>query len=151
MYLQLRGLCKASYIDLYWIPQNNHFKDASPLYYVGFTSSRIVRNAHTEEWELSTFGKEKNPSGVSDSNLHGVLLGRSQWLVQNDGRSWPSRDFQLKHCLGCNKGKPYNLTVKLTGCADDEFTCDDGQCIDINTRHSALDIFKHPNYYLLQV
>ena len=29
---------------------------------------------------------------------------------------------------------PYNITVKLTGCAEDEFTCDDGQCIDINTR-----------------
>ena len=26
------------------------------------------------------------------------------------------------------------MTVKLTGCEDTEFTCDDGQCIDINKR-----------------
>ena len=24
--------------------------------------------------------------------------------------------------------------MKLSGCADDSFTCDDGQCIDINNR-----------------
>ena len=34
----------------------------------------------------------------------------------------------------CNKGKPYNITLKLTGCADHEFTCDDGQCVDIGKR-----------------
>lgn len=34
----------------------------------------------------------------------------------------------------CNKGKPYNITMKLSGCNDDEFTCDDGQCIDIKNR-----------------
>ena len=33
-----------------------------------------------------------------------------------------------------NRGAPYNLTVKITGCDENEFTCDDGQCIDISTR-----------------
>ena len=36
--------------------------------------------------------------------------------------------------LVCNKGLAYNLTLKLTGCKEDEFTCDDGQCIGIHTR-----------------
>ena len=34
----------------------------------------------------------------------------------------------------CNKGQPYNITLKLSGCADDEFTCSDGQCINMNSR-----------------
>ena len=34
----------------------------------------------------------------------------------------------------CNRGRSYNQTVKLSGCMEDEFTCDDGQCIDINTK-----------------
>ena len=37
-----------------------------------------------------------------------------------------------------NKGNSYNLTVKLTGCGRDEFTCDDGQCIDIIERCDQL-------------
>ena len=34
----------------------------------------------------------------------------------------------------CNNGQPYNITLKLSGCADDEFTCSDGQCINMNSR-----------------
>ena len=35
---------------------------------------------------------------------------------------------------GCNQGLPYNLTVKISGCTDEEFTCDDGQCVGIEER-----------------
>ena len=35
---------------------------------------------------------------------------------------------------GCNDGKPYTLPLKLTGCEDGQFTCYDGQCIDILRR-----------------
>ena len=40
----------------------------------------------------------------------------------------------ILNVLVCNEGQPYNLTLKLSGCLEDEFTCNDGQCIDINTR-----------------
>ena len=33
--------------------------------------------------------------------------------------------------IDCQKGKPYNTTLKISGCNDEEFTCDDGQCIRI--------------------
>ena len=36
--------------------------------------------------------------------------------------------------LECNKGRPYSATFKLSGCLDDEFTCGDGQCINIKNR-----------------
>ena len=41
---------------------------------------------------------------------------------------------KYKIILVCNKGRPYNTTLKLSGCAVDEFTCDDGQCISITNR-----------------
>ena len=44
------------------------------------------------------------------------------------------RNMSYHYVVACNYGQPYNITVKVTGCAEDEFTCDDGQCIDINTR-----------------
>ena len=34
----------------------------------------------------------------------------------------------------CGKGKPYTTTLKLTGCKSDEFTCNDGQCIEMEER-----------------
>ena len=82
----MRGLCKDSFIDSFWIPQNNNEDDDDRFYYAGLTSSRIYHNAATEEWDLSTFGKKKNPSGATDSNLHGILLGRSNWFIKNDGK-----------------------------------------------------------------
>ena len=35
---------------------------------------------------------------------------------------------------GCNNGQPYNVSLKLTGCSETEFTCDDGQCIEFSGR-----------------
>ena len=41
---------------------------------------------------------------------------------------------KYKIILVCYKGRPYNTTLKLSGCAVDEFTCGDGQCISITNR-----------------
>lgn len=41
---------------------------------------------------------------------------------------------KITNYLECNKGKPYNITMKLSGCAENEFTCNDGQCIDVINR-----------------
>ena len=40
----------------------------------------------------------------------------------------------MEWVLGCNKGRPYNVSLKLTGCKETEFTCNDGQCIDMARR-----------------
>ena len=42
--------------------------------------------------------------------------------------SWPEK------ASGCNNGRPYNVSLKLTGCKETEFTCSDGQCIEFSGR-----------------
>ena len=84
IYLKMRGLCKSSSIDTYWVP-HNYRENKDPYVYVGLTSSRISFNPDTEKWNLVTYGKKKNPIGSSEAILHGVLLGKSQWLIENDG------------------------------------------------------------------
>ena len=42
-------------------------------------------------------------------------LGRQHWTVSGD-------KYQ------CYEGKEYSLEMKLTGCNETQFTCDDGQC-----------------------
>ena len=45
----------------------------------------------------------------------------------------------FNHCYcyfysGCQKGETHEMTLKMSGCEEEEFTCNDGQCIDINLR-----------------
>ena len=40
----------------------------------------------------------------------------------------------MEDSTDCNNRQPYTTTLKLTGCEEDEFTCSDGQCIDISQR-----------------
>ena len=43
------------------------------------------------------------------------------WYVSND-------------TVSCNEGDPYKTILKLTGCEDGKFTCNDGQCVDMVSR-----------------
>ena len=65
------------------------------------------------------------------------MLGRNNWLITNDSDGKvrllkKGYEINLYAFIECNKGRPYNTTLKLSGCIkDEEFTCDDGQCIKI--------------------
>ena len=48
-----------------------------------------------------------------------LVSGKHPWTVSNDN---------------CRKGKPYNTMLKLTGCVEGDFTCNDGQCIKMKAR-----------------
>ena len=59
------------------------------------------------------------------------MLGKKTWKVESDSKQ-------------CHDGTPYNITLKLTGCKEDEFTCDDGQCIKMERRCDQV-TGKEPN------
>ena len=118
IYLTLRGLCPDTNIDTYWVPRND---ETSKLLYVGITSSRISFNYSANMWELGVVGKKERTVGTAETGFDSLLLGRTHWLVETDTPA-------------CNNGKPYGATLKLSGCGEEEFTCSDGQCIDINRR-----------------
>ena len=81
----MRGLCQDSMIDRYWVPQNNNERE-DPLYYVGFTSSIMMFNNGNKNWEMTVPKYPVSLSGVSGATQHSILLGRSNWIVENDGR-----------------------------------------------------------------
>ena len=118
IYLTLRGLCPDTNIDTYWVPRND---ETSKLLYVGITSSQISFNYSANLWELGVVGKKERTVGRAETGLDSLLLGRTHWLVETDTPA-------------CNNGKPYGATLKLSGCGEEEFTCSDGQCININRR-----------------
>ena len=54
---------------------------------------------------------------ISDAPFETYALGAHEWMIENDS-------------LGCStKGKSYKRLLKLSGCQEGEFTCNDGQCI----------------------
>ena len=118
IYMTMRGLCPDSNIDRFWVPRN--YGDAD-LEYIGISSSRIFYDNEEKQWKMTVTGKKERTVGTSKTSFESFLLGKSSWLIENDD-------------ISCNTGDPYNITLKLTGCKSDEFTCFDGQCIDINKR-----------------
>ena len=100
------------------MPRNDK---TSKLLYVGITSSQISFNYSANLWELSVVGKKERTVGTAETGFDSLLLGRTHWLVENDTSA-------------CNEGLPYGATLKLSGCGEEEFTCSDGQCININRR-----------------
>ena len=80
----------------------------------------MTYNKETSQWKIT--GAKSNESAV----LFGASevsygLGKHEWFIENG----PYR---------CNKGRPYSALLKLSGCAEGEFTCDQGQCIQMEER-----------------
>jgi hypothetical protein len=53
-----------------------------------------------------------------------LLLGPQDWTIHNDSKL-------------CSESETYTARLKLTGCADDEFTCDDATCVPMAVRCDA--------------
>ena len=115
--LIMRGLC--GQLDRYYIP-TQLYRNPNEMIMVGKDSSCMTYNKETSQWKIT--GAKSNESAV----LFGASevsygLGKHEWFIENG----PYR---------CNKGRPYSALLKLSGCAEGEFTCDQGQCIQMEER-----------------
>ena len=95
------------------MPRNKEMSGAVML--LGLETSIIEYDKGELSWTLTEH--KHNTTAVIDAALETYALGSHEWLIKDD---------QVK----CStKGKPYRKVLKLTGCVEEEFTCDDGQCI----------------------
>lgn len=118
MYLRLRGLCQDSNIDQYYVPRNKPKNGA--IIYVGLSMSVIEYLPENSIWKLEFHGG--NTSAETESSHYSFALGSHKWRITEDNK-------------GCStRGQPYTKVLKLTGCQDGEFTCMDGQCINMEQR-----------------
>ena len=58
---------------------------------------------------------------TSTATKSSLLLGRHEWTVYNDSKS-------------CSLETSYTTVLKLTGCSEEQFTCDDGSCVPMMDR-----------------
>jgi hypothetical protein len=63
-----------------------------------------------------------NPTvlATSEDSFQSLLLGRSTWMVSND--------------RGCSSTKDIIVNISFSSCRPNEYTCNDGLCIDLEDR-----------------
>ena len=66
-----------------------------------------------------------NLTAVTTSAKDGYALGKQEWTIEGDH-------------INCHKGETYTTFLKLTGCREGEFTCDDGTCVSMEQRCDQL-------------
>ena len=115
-YLKLRGLCLNSAVDTHYRSRNDR-KDIRKLKFVGLGTSIEFDDAN-KIWTLSVGGS--NVTGTSKATHSSFMMGKHDWTVEGD--------------TGCNGGQNYVTELKMSGCSENQFTCNDGQCVDINLR-----------------
>ena len=118
-YLKLRGLCPQSNIDTFYLPRNNPEDGQLTFYGLKNTIIKYEEGA----WRLRVIGAKEKTRGVAHSSKHSFLLGHHSWEVTGDSPG----------CTGAG-GSMYNTTLKLSGCATWQFTCYDGECVDMVQR-----------------
>ena len=120
--LRLRGLCggEQSLLDTTYLPKQINPKNMMLL---GLYSANITYDEQTSQWTLSS--SKSNISAVSTSNKVTYAIGKQIWKISGDSYK-------------CNEGETYSTRLKLTGCRDGQFTCEDGQCIRMEERCDQL-------------
>ena len=84
-------------------------------------SSRI--HFHEKKWRIED--TVHNATAETTASLEDYALGKQEWLITGDD-------------INCHQGKNYSTFLKLTGCREDEFTCDDGECVLMEQRCDQL-------------
>ena len=105
-----------SYIDTLYQMDND---DRGLLIYYGFEGSIIRYNSKIKTWLLTV---EHRPSiqATCGSSYSTFLLGNHEWRISNDTE--------------CFSGETEVKTLSFSSCSDDEYTCDDGLCVDLVLR-----------------
>ena len=122
-YLKLRGLCQNSAVSTYYQPKND-MTDINKLRLIGL-STTIEFDKTIGLWKLTV--AESNVTGLSKIPHQFFTLGRHNWTIKKD--------------QGCNedlKRDSYTVELKMSGCQEGEFTCNDGQCVSMEQRCDQL-------------
>ena len=120
-YLEFKGLCLGSAIDVHYKPIND-LKDSRKLKLQGLKGTSIRYDNEEEMWILNM--KDSNMTGMSKASHASFTLGKHNWTIEGD--------------KGCNQGKSYVTELKMSGCQKKEFTCNDGQCVNMDQRCNQL-------------
>ena len=118
--LRLRGLCPFSDIDTIYTPRNMGVE--GELILVGYDHNQIVYVPSSSVWQVGRLSRQGNYTrAISKASRASLAIGTNLWKVYNDSKR-------------CSVETEYEASLTLTGCTEDEFTCVDGFCVDMEQR-----------------
>ena len=79
--------------------------------------------------------KQRDFLATSDAKENSLLIGQQEWTIHNDSKS-------------CSASTSYTRVLKLTGCNEEEFTCNDGNCVPMTSRCNGKKREISKNIYL---
>ena len=125
-FLRLRGLCKQSAIDTHYQPKSNQTLGRLQVDFIllGLHTS-IEHDEKIAFWNLST--TKGDAAAISKTSRASFTLGKHNWTISGD-----------KGCSEHLMSDSYTIELKMSGCEDGNFTCNDGQCISMAKRCDQL-------------
>ena len=111
-----------------WV--SNWTSDATRRY-VGPKGWTISMNSTDRLWRMKHNSYPDLTLTMLD--LDGLPVGRHNWRINNNV---------------CNQGTTNIQSLLISGCQEDEFTCDDGKCLDITQRCNNIEVRTKP--FLMQ-
>ena len=121
--IHLRGFCPYTSLEHYRYTVTQSPTDLSEIILVGRQSARIEYDPSLNQWIYSD--PRLNVTAKSSAIQKSFSFGKSNWTISGD-------KYQ------CSEGKEYTLEMKMTGCSNKQFTCDDGQCVKMEERCDQL-------------
>ena len=119
--LRMRGFCKATDLEHITYAPKELPADPGEIIKLGAMSAILQYNNSHRQWVLSD--PYSNVSALTNASQISYALGKHNWTIVGDNSE-------------CSRGQPsYTIEMKLTGCKADEFTCNDGQCVDLSLIH----------------
>ena len=115
--LKLRGLCPGTAIDVHYKPMNKR-RDIREITLQGLTDTSIEYLEEENIWMLDVINS--NVTGTPSVSLASFTIGKHNWTIKGD--------------KGCGSGDSYTTELKMSGCQEGNFTCNDGQCVSMDLR-----------------
>ena len=95
--------------------------------FVGPKGWIISRNSTDLRWRMTHYHYTDLSLTMMDQD--NIPIGRHKWLVLNNA---------------CTEGQTSTQELLISGCQENQFTCDDGKCLNIEQRCNNIEV--HKNY-----
>ena len=127
----VRGLCNDAVMDTQYkfashAPGkmlDNIDETTSARSYVGPKGWIISRNETDRKWRMSHYHYTDQTLTMLDMDM--LPMGRHKWMIENNV---------------CNEGLTSSQVLQISGCNTQQFTCDDGKCINISQRCNNIEV-----------
>ena len=122
--LHLRGFCPATDIEKLGYTPWQRPVNPTDVVMVGQMYSQIVFSSRSRKWIIGH--PYSDVRARTEASHRSYALGKQNWTITGD-------------TIECSKNQSsYTIEMKLTGCKEHEFTCDDGQCVSMERRCDQL-------------